>query len=93
MKLLALSEDSIIKFKKNKNIMDLKKRKLELKSKLRFKFVVYFIVGFVFLLFCLYYLTIKPDFQRCQRPLSGLSKQAFGDAKDRFRGCQRPFSG
>ena len=58
MKLLALSEDNIIKFKKNKNIMDLKKRKLELKSKLRFKFVVYFIIGFIFLLFCLYYLTM-----------------------------------
>ena len=58
MKLLALSEENIIKFKKNKNLKDLRKRKLELKSKLRLKFAIYFIIGFIFILFCLYYLTM-----------------------------------
>ena len=58
MKLLALSEENIIKFKKNKNLKDLRKRKLELKNKLRFKFAIYFIIGFIFILFCLYYLTM-----------------------------------
>ena len=58
MKLLALSEENIIKFKKNKNLKDLRKRKLELKSKLRFKFAIYFIIGFIFILLFLYYLTM-----------------------------------
>ena len=58
LKPLALSESAVIKYKQNKNIKDLDKRKISLKRKLRFKFVFYFILGFIVLLFCWFYLTM-----------------------------------
>ena len=58
MKLLALSESAIIKYKQNKNIKDLNKRKISLQRKLRFKFAFYFILGFIVILFCWFYLTM-----------------------------------
>ena len=58
LKLLALSEDGIIKFKSNKNKEDLNKRSSSLYNNLRIKFVVYFSLGFIFLLFFGYYLSM-----------------------------------
>ena len=58
LKLLALSEDGIIKFKSNKNKEDLNKRSSSLYNILRIKFVVYFSLGFIFLLFFGYYLSM-----------------------------------
>ena len=53
LKLLALSNDNIIDFKKNKSIMKLlKKEKIkDLENKLKIKFVLYYIKGFIFLSF------------------------------------------
>jgi len=56
LKLFALSEDSVIEFKQDKNTKNAKKRKMDLESKLRCKFAIFFILGFIVLLFCWYYL-------------------------------------
>ena len=58
LKLLALSENSIIKFKQNKNKADLNDREMNLKNKLKIKFIIYFILGFIFLGFFWYYLSM-----------------------------------
>ena len=58
LKLLALSEKSIIKFKQNKNKTDLNDREMNLKNKLKIKFIIYFILGFIFLGFFWYYLSM-----------------------------------
>ena len=57
LKLLALSEANIIDYKKNKDINNLEKRTIELKNKLRIKFILYFIISFIILLFVWYYLS------------------------------------
>ena len=57
LKLLALSETNIIDYKKNKDINNLEKRTIELKNKLRIKFILYFIISFIILLFVWYYLS------------------------------------
>ena len=58
LKLLALSEDSILNFKKNKFIKDLEKRNTELNNKLKILFLAYFIISLIFLLFCWYYISM-----------------------------------
>ena len=58
LKLLALSEGDIIKFKKNKNKADLYGRQKKLKKKINIKFFLYFIIGIIFNLFFWYYLSM-----------------------------------
>ena len=58
LKLLAISNDSIIKFKQNKNINDVDKRGRNLKKTLKFKFILYYIISFIFLLFFWYYISM-----------------------------------
>jgi hypothetical protein len=58
LKLLALSNKSIIKFKKNKNIKNINERGAVLNFILRIKFIFYFIFSFIFLLYFWYYLSM-----------------------------------
>ena len=56
--LLALSNDEIIKFKQNKLKNNLMKREENLKYKLSIKFILYFIISFLLLVFFWYYISI-----------------------------------
>jgi len=58
LKKLSLSNDSIIKFKQNKNKKDINKRRDDLNHSLRIKFIFYFIFSSIFLLFFWYYLSM-----------------------------------
>ena len=58
LELLALPEDNILDYKNNKIKKDLKKRTKELKNKINIKFIFYFIISFIILLFCFYYLSM-----------------------------------
>ena len=58
LKILALSEDIIINFKQRKDKNNLNKAKLDLWEKLWLKFITFFIIGFIFLLFFGYYLSM-----------------------------------
>ena len=58
LKLLALSNDGIIELKENKDKNDVNERGDKLKKKLRIKFVLYFIISFIFLLFFWYYISM-----------------------------------
>ena len=58
LKLLALSEGNILDYKKNKDKKDLNKREEELFEKLSIKFILFFTISFLFLLFFWYYLSI-----------------------------------
>ena len=58
LKLLALSNDSIIAFKKDKTKINVKKRKEDLLNKLNIKFIFYFIISFIFLSFFWYYIAM-----------------------------------
>ena len=58
LKLLALSNDNIIKFKQNKEKKDINIRGINLKNKLRIKFIFYFIISLIFLLCFWYYISI-----------------------------------
>ena len=58
LKLLALSEGDIIKFKQNKNKSDLGERQKNLKKNINIKFILYFIIGIIFNLFFWYYLSM-----------------------------------
>ena len=51
LKLLALSESDILGFKGNKNDKNVEQRSTDLNNKLHIKFVVYFIISSVFVLF------------------------------------------
>ena len=55
---LALSNDAIIDFKQNKSKINLNKRKEDLKNKLKIKFILYFIISFLLLLFFWYYISM-----------------------------------
>ena len=57
-KLLSLSNDIILKFKKNKEKKDISKRERDLNKKLAVKFALYFIISFIFLLFFWYYISM-----------------------------------
>ena len=58
LNLLALSGDAIINFKRNTSKADLMKKEETLKSKLKIKFVLFFIISFIFLLLFWYYISI-----------------------------------
>ena len=58
LKLLALSSNNIIKFKQDKTKNDVNIRGLNLKNKLRIKFIFYFIISLIFLLCFWYYISI-----------------------------------
>ena len=58
LKLLAISNDSIIKFKQNKKIDDVDERGKNLKNTLKIKFILYYIISFIFLLFFWYYISM-----------------------------------
>ena len=58
LKLLALSNDEIVSFKHNKERKDINEKGKYLESKLNTKFVFYFIVSFIFLLFFWYYISM-----------------------------------
>ena len=58
LKLLALSNDAIIEFKHMKSVDNIDKKKTDLENKLSIKFVLYFIVSFVFLSFFWYYISM-----------------------------------
>jgi hypothetical protein len=58
LKLLALSNDEIISFKQDKKRKRIKKRGKYLENKLNIKFVLYFIISFIFLLFFWYYISM-----------------------------------
>ena len=51
LKMLALSNSAILEFKQNKDKKDVNERGDELKKKLSIKFLLYFIISFIFLLF------------------------------------------
>ena len=56
--LLALSNNAVIKFKENKHKKDVDIRKKNLEKNLSIKFILYFILSFVFLLFFWYYIAM-----------------------------------
>ena len=58
LKLLAIPQGTILDYKKNKNKNDLDKRTKELNDKLNIKFILYFVISFMFLLFFWYYLSM-----------------------------------
>ena len=58
LNLLGLSEGNIIDYKKDKSKENLDKRETDLKNKLGFKFVIYYIISSVLLLFFWYYLAM-----------------------------------
>ena len=55
---LSLSNDSIINFKQDNSIINIKKRTKSLINNLIIKFILYFIISFLFLLFFWYYISI-----------------------------------
>ena len=55
---LALSNDAILDFKQNKSKNDIMNRTEKLKKILSFKFILYFIVSFLFLIFFWYYISM-----------------------------------
>ena len=58
LKLLALSNDSIISFKQDKKIEGLGERFDQLQVKLKIKFIIFFIISFIFLFFFWYYSSV-----------------------------------
>ena len=55
---LSLSNDAIINFKQNKSTINIKKKAKKLESKLKIKFVFYFIIGIIFLCCFWYYISM-----------------------------------
>ena len=58
LKMLALSNNGIINFKKKKTKEDVKERADKLKKKLGIKFIFYFLISFILLLFFWYYISM-----------------------------------
>ena len=58
LKILALSSGAIINFKLDKNKDDINERGIKLKNTLKIKFILYFIISFIFLLFFWYYISM-----------------------------------
>ena len=58
IQMLGLSSDAIIDFKQSEETNNAKERGEKLIKKLKIKFVFYFILGFLFLLFFLYYISM-----------------------------------
>ena len=53
---LALSEDNILEFKKDKDLENINDKKANIINKLKIKFIMFFIVSFIFILSFWYYL-------------------------------------
>ena len=58
VQMLGLSNDSIIDFKQDEEIKDVNERGEKLIKKLKIKFVLYFILGYILLLFFWYYISM-----------------------------------
>ena len=58
LNILALSNDAIIDFKQEKSKMSIMKKTKELENKLSIKFIIYYIISFLFLSFFLYYISM-----------------------------------
>ena len=58
LKILALSNDNIIEFKQNKEIKNIEEKDGDLNNKLNIKFISYFILNFILLVFFRYYISI-----------------------------------
>ena len=58
LKQLSFSCDTIIKFKQNKNKNNINERSESLIKKLRIKFILYFIISFIYLIFFWYYISM-----------------------------------
>ena len=58
LRILALSNNEILEFKKNKDKKKLDERKNNLKNNLEIKFILYFILSFIFLIFFWYYISM-----------------------------------
>ena len=58
LKVLALSEELILEFKRNKSKKDVNRRKINLTNKLNIRFIFYFIINFIFVMFFWYYLSM-----------------------------------
>ena len=56
--ILGLSEDLILEFKKNKKSIDVLDRKIKLLNRLKMKFILFFIIGAIFLLMFWYYISM-----------------------------------
>ena len=56
--LLALSNESIIDFKQLKTVNKINQRKIKMEKILKIKFILYFIISFIFLLFFWYYISM-----------------------------------
>ena len=55
---LALSNDAIINFKQSRIKINIMKKTKNLKNKLKCKFILYYIISFLFLLFIWYYISM-----------------------------------
>ena len=58
LNLLALSNDAIINFKQNNKKINIKKKAKTLKNILIVKFIFYFIISFIFIIFFWYYISM-----------------------------------
>ena len=58
LQLLALSEEGILQFKRNKTVINVIERKIELLNRLKIKFILFFIISTIFLLIFWYYLSM-----------------------------------
>ena len=58
MQLLGLSSDTIIDFKQSDEIEDISEKGEKLIKKLKIKFILYFILGYILLLFFWYYISM-----------------------------------
>ena len=58
LKLLAISNNAILDFKQTKNKNDINKEKNNLLNKLKTKFILYFIISSIFVLFFWYYISM-----------------------------------
>ena len=58
LKVLALSNDAILDFKQIKNKNDIDKEKNNLLNKLKIKFILYYIISSIFILFFWYYISM-----------------------------------
>jgi hypothetical protein len=55
---LALSNDAVLKLKQNKSVVNIKERRKSLTKMLSIKFLLYFIISFIFLIFFWYYISM-----------------------------------
>jgi hypothetical protein len=56
LKYLALSNNAILDFKRNKSLNDIYKREINLKKKLKIKFILFFVISFILLIIFWFYL-------------------------------------